>query len=67
MGSKKGNVKMLKLHMTLKCDTKTCYRFECKVGADLTTLYLKKTDVDNAGIDPKKGITITVEEGTENV
>ena len=28
----------------------------------LLTLYLKKADVDAAGIDPRKGITVTVEE-----
>lgn len=54
---------MLKLKMHLRNDTKTCYRFEHKDDAgNLITLYLKKTDVDTAGIDPKKGLTVTVEE-----
>jgi hypothetical protein len=43
-------------------DTKTCYRFENKDGGNLTTLYLKKADIEDAGIDPHKGIIVTVEE-----
>ncbi|MEG1395504.1 MAG: hypothetical protein RR949_01100 [Oscillospiraceae bacterium] len=54
---------MLKLHMGLKNETKTCYRFERRDDAgNLVTLYLKKGDVTNAGIDPKNGITVTIEE-----
>ncbi|WNX84391.1 hypothetical protein RWV98_17730 [Agathobaculum sp. NTUH-O15-33] len=57
---------MLKLDMTLKNETKTCYRFERgERGKDQMTLYLKKSDVDDAGIDPRKGITVTVEEGAK--
>ena len=52
----------MKMNFALKNDTKTCYRFENKEGGQLTTLYLKKNQVDEAGIDPKKGIIITVEE-----
>lgn len=56
---------MLKIPFTLENETKTCYRFKhgSREDGTLTTLYLKKVDVDGAGIDPKKGITITVEEG----
>lgn len=59
---------MLKITLKLKAPTKTCYRFETgdTHTGTLTTLYLKKTDVDNAGIDPEKGITVTIEEGNEN-
>ena len=57
----------MKMSMRLKCDTKTCYRFEKRDDAgNLISLYLKKADVNQAGIDPKKGITVTIEEGTEN-
>ena len=57
---------MLKLKMKFKNATKTCYRFEQRdEGGNLITLYLKKADVDKAGIDPQKGITVTVEEGDE--
>lgn len=55
----------MKLHLKFKNATKTCYRFETRDAAgNLTTLYLKKADVDAAGIDPQKGITLTIEEGT---
>ena len=68
VGPKKGNVNMLKLNMRLKNETKTCYRFERRDDAgNLITLYLKKADVTQAGIDPKKGISVNIEEGTENV
>lgn len=57
----------MKLHMKFRNATKTCYRFESRDEAgNLTTLYLKKTDVDNAGIDHQKGITVTIEEENEN-
>lgn len=53
----------MKLHLKFKNATKTCYRFETRDAAgNLTTLYLKKTDVDAAGIDPQKGIAVTIEE-----
>lgn len=59
---------MLTLNMKLKNETKTCFRFERKDDAgNLITLYLKKADVDDAAIDPRKGITVTIEEGNENV
>ena len=55
----------MKLFMIFKTATKTCYRFESgRDDGNLTTLYLKKADVDAAGIDPQKGITLTIEEGT---
>ena len=53
----------MKLRMKFRNATKTCYRFEQRDQAgNLTTLYLKKDDVDAAGIDPQKGIVVTVEE-----
>lgn len=53
----------MKLKMEFRNSTKTCYRFEHR-GADgnLTTLYLKKSDVDKDGINPQKGIVVTIEE-----
>ena len=55
----------MKLYMKYKTATKTCYRFESgRDDGNLTTLYLKKADVDAAGIDPQKGIILTIEEGT---
>lgn len=59
---------MLKMQMRLKNDTKTCYRFERRDDSgNLITLYLKKSDVKAAAIDPEKGIIITIEEDNENV
>lgn len=58
---------MLTMKMHLKNETKTCYRFERRDDAgNLITLYLKKKDVDEAQISPKKGITVQIEEDTEN-
>lgn len=55
----------MQLFMKFKNATKTCYRFEQRdESGNLTTLYLKKHDVDAAGIDPQKGITVTIEEGS---
>ena len=54
----------MQLSMKFRNATNTCYRFEQRDEAgNLTTLYLKKTDVDAAGIDPHKGITVTIQEG----
>lgn len=47
-------------------ETKTCYRFEHREGAELETLYLKKSNVDAAKIDPRNGIIVTIEEDHEN-
>lgn len=53
----------MELRMSLKTETKTCFRFEQRrENGELTTLYLKKADIRAAGIDPAKGIVITVEE-----
>lgn len=58
---------MLKMQMHLKNETKTCYRFERRDdNGNLITLYLKKKDVDEARISPKKGITVTIEEDENN-
>lgn len=56
----------MKIHMHLHSTTKTCYRFERRDNGELITLYLKKKDIEEAGIDPKNGIIITVEEDTNN-
>ncbi len=53
----------MKLKMDFRNATKTCYRFEHRdEDGNLTTLYLKKSSVDRDGIDPQKGIIVTVEE-----
>ena len=52
----------MQLEFKLRNETKTCYRFEHKTGTALTTLYLKKSDVDACGISPQKGICVTIEE-----
>ena len=55
----------MKIKMKYLKDTKYCYVFSA--GEPRTenhiTLYLKKKQVDAAGIDPQNGITVTVEEG----
>ncbi len=59
---------MLKINFKPKAnrpETKTCYIFESGERPDLITLYLKKSQVKAAGIDPKKGITATIEETKE--
>ncbi len=53
---------MLKIDFAYKTETKTCYRFEAGEKPDFITLYLKKSRVDAAGIDPQKGVTVTIEE-----
>lgn len=58
---------MLKMNFSLKNETKTCYRFENKEGGQLTTLYLKKEQVDRASINPKSGIIVKIEEDNNNV
>lgn len=51
------------LTLHFRNETKTCYRFERKdISGNLTTLYLKKSDIHEAGIDPTKGIHIKIEE-----
>lgn len=53
----------MKIRMKFRNETKTCYRFERRdESGNLATLYLKKTDVREAGIDPMKGIDLTIEE-----
>lgn len=52
----------MEMNFELLKETKTCYRFESRSGDNFTTLYLKKSDIDKAGIDPHKGITITIKE-----
>lgn len=53
---------MKELHFSLKAETKTCYRFERgkKEDGSLETVYLKKDTI--AGLDPKKGLTVTIKE-----
>lgn len=58
----------MELKMKLRNETKTCYRFEQRSEqGDLVTLYLKKKDVNDAGIDPHNGITIIIKEDNGDV
>ena len=52
----------MKINFDFKTETKTCYRFEAGQRPDQITLYLKKKQVEEAGIDPQKGITVTIEQ-----
>lgn len=57
----------MELHLKFRNATKTCYRFESRSSdGNLTTLYLKKTDVDAAGIKPQNGIMLTIKEDITN-
>lgn len=55
----------MKIKMKYLKEPKSCYVFSAGEPRteDHITLYLKKQQVDTAGIDPQKGITVTVEEG----
>lgn len=52
----------MEMKFELLKETKTCYRFESRNDGNFTTLYFKKADIDEAGIDPHKGIIITIKE-----
>lgn len=54
------------IKFAFKKETKTCYCFQSGDHPDMMTLYLKKTCVDEAGINPRKGVIITVEEDKTN-
>lgn len=43
-----------------KSETKTCHRFESRVGGDFITLYLKKSQLEEAGINPAEGLAVTI-------
>lgn len=55
----------MKLNFSYKTETKTCYRFETGEKPDQMTIYLKKNVVEEAGIDPTKGITVDIQERKE--
>jgi hypothetical protein len=50
----------MEIKFAFKAETKTCYRFETGERPDQMTLYLKKDQIDKAGIDPHKGIVATI-------
>ncbi len=52
----------MELKFKLLKETKTCYRFEHKEGANFITLYLKKAEVEKAGINANNGIVVHIEE-----
>lgn len=51
---------MLKMSFRFMKETKGCYRFETEQGPEWTALYLKKRAVEDAGIDPYRGVTVMV-------
>ncbi len=52
----------MKINFEYKTETKTCYRFEAGERPEQITIYLKKKQVDEAGINPQKGITAYIEQ-----
>ena len=57
---------MFTIKFKFKAETKACYRFEEITSARYPlALYLKKDRVFDEGINPKKGITVTVKETNE--
>ena len=52
----------MEINFNFKTETKTCYRFEAGERPDQVTLYLKKKQIDDAGINPEKGLTVTITE-----
>ena len=57
---------MLSISFAFKGETKTCYRFETGERPDQVSLYLKKAQVDGAGMDPKKGVVVSVTEAADH-
>jgi hypothetical protein len=53
---------MMEINFLLKTETKSCYRFESGTRPEQITLYLKKSQVEGAGIDPNRGITVKIEQ-----
>lgn len=53
---------MKKVKFNFKAETKTCFRFENQEGGrdTMQTLYLKKETVKEAGVEPKKGLVVTI-------
>ena len=54
----------MKIKMAFFSETRTHYQF-CAHAAHYETMYLSKDTVKQAGIDPKKGITVTIESQKE--
>jgi len=52
----------MKMNFYYAKETKTCFVFQKGEKPDQITLYLKKEQVREAGIDPVKGITVTIEQ-----
>jgi len=50
----------MEMQFSLTKETKRYYRFE-HIDSE-TSIYLKKDDIDAAGINPRKGIVVTVME-----
>lgn len=55
-------MKTIQINFAYKKETKSCAVFESGEKPDFTTMYLKKSQLQDAGIDPTKGITVTIEQ-----
>ena len=56
---------VVSVNFRLKNETSTCYRFVSGERPDFNTLYIKKSQIDGAGIDPLQGVTITIRQTTK--
>ena len=52
----------MKIHFEHIRSTKTCEVFQHGEKPDMITLYLKKSQLDEEGIRPTRGLTVTIEE-----
>lgn len=50
----------INVNFSHKGETNTCHIFRSRVGNEFITLYLKKTQLEEAKIDPNKGLTVTI-------
>lgn len=52
----------MKIDFTHVRSTKTCEVFQHGDKPDMISLYLKKSQLQEAGINPASGLTVTIEE-----
>ena len=56
----------MKVHFEHIRSTKTCEVFQHGEKPDMITLYLKKSQLDEEGIRPTMGLTVTIEEANHD-
>lgn len=56
----------MKIHFAHIRSTKTCEVFQHGEKPDMITLYLKKSQLAEEGIQPIKGLTVTIEEANHD-